>query len=223
MYFTMAALPAAHPLSVASLLSTHAIGAGPTIGAILSETGGTNLNLGTFAAAMAGLNGGAWGLDLTFGLVSGADYFEADVRDHDGASVAPTPGVIDLGDVDGDGWINEFDDVAGAGVGAIMTPGLAQTGAEAGGFSIMVNNTLIPFVKVNAPNLAGSMAPFVDVALSPDTSLIQATSGQVADGWQFADQSIFALKPVPEPASVFVWVLLVGLVAGHGVWRRNRK
>ncbi|MBN1908769.1 MAG: hypothetical protein JW818_03435 [Pirellulales bacterium] len=236
--FSLGATPIGSGLSVAELLPSHLIGAGPTVAATLSGTNAADPTQVSPAAALAALNAAPWTLDGTLGLLpgvntqGGVDFFEIDVRDRQGpggdgifytADDTGPDGFISITDTDGDGWVDEWDDFNGPGTGLVMIPG-TPTGYEAGAFSVLVNN-FAPYGLwgVPATGLGGNTTP-ADVAILPSTAVVVATDAQVKSGWQFADNSFAALNPkVPEPASILIWGCLAGLGACLGFWRRTKN
>lgn len=249
LYFTVGPTPAATGLAIHQLLSTFGLAPAPAIGATLSKTGGVDVTTLPFGPpapapnALGSLNDGTWALDFTFGMLpgvggntqGGTDFFEADVRDRRGPGVdgvfytlddTGPDGIISISDTDGDGWVDEWDDFNGAGVGNVMIPGSAVTGYEAGAFSMIVNNIVSPpgfMLPVSASTLTGAPSTVADIGLSPSTTLIQATGAQISLGYQFADQSIYTMNPVPEPSIVVGLASMLALVAGGAFWRRKRK
>lgn len=223
------------------LLPTHSAAIGGfsanALGMTFSRDGGPDPTTQNFAAATA-LIDTTYTRDFEFGFGVATDYFEAELRDHrtDGPPGAWTggagglavgifgDGVIDIRDTDGDGYVNEYDDSAGVGPGAIMTPGLATTGAESGGFSVLRDfsgpgpSNYLPVTTISLAGMIGS----AQISLSPSTTLIQPTQSQVNNGYVFADQSTIALNAVPEPGTMLLWsgLLCTGAV---GAWRRKKQ
>jgi hypothetical protein len=230
------------PGVLASLIPTVAASVGGipagTLAVILSKVGGvdpTTIPFGTGPGTATGLGGllDTYTADLAIGFASLVDYFEADVRDHSngltgGARIDSPDGVITITDTDGDGYVDEWDDVVGPGVGPHVPPTLGQTGAESGGFSVLADYTGPGpsfYALIENLKLDGSSTGSNQFLLSPTTILIQPTPEQVADGYAFADQSIISLNAtagvIPEPLSLLVWAGLVWIASAQLGGRRR--
>jgi hypothetical protein len=210
-----------------------------TLAVILSKAGGvdpTTIPFGTGPGTATGLGGllDTYAADLALGFATAIDYFEADVRDHltvpagGGAGAEASDGIISITDFDGDGYVDEWDNVAGPGVDVHVPASAGLTGMESGGFSVLADYTGPgPAAYAFLPNLKldGSSTGSNQFLLSPTTTLIQPTPDQVADGYAFADQSLISLNAtagvIPEPLSLLVWAGLVWLASAQLGGRRR--
>ncbi len=204
-----------------------------TVGVTLSNVGGLDPTTQPFFPTALGLIDASYTLDFSFGLL-GDDFFEAALADANGGngdygandgsepgiSAYNTPGVISLLDADNDGYLDEYDNQAGGSAGPGTFFQNLQTGKEAAGFSIFINN-LAPVNPVLVHKLDGSIES-VDVALTRSTTLVQPTPTQVGNGYAFANQAFMDINTVPEPASILVWGLILGMAGSYGVWRRRK-
>jgi hypothetical protein len=175
----------------------HSISA-TTIAATFSNPGGADLTAEPWATATgAGIgldNTASWWLDLTLGIQDGG-FFEVDLIDFNAS------GSIEIAEFFAAG-LSEGD----------------QVGLEATAFNAIINNvgTLLP-VTATRIDFTTSTA---DVAL-PSTQLLFPSTGELDDGYVFANQATARINPVPEPTSLFIWAAIVGIAIGCGVWRRR--
>jgi len=185
---------------IADLLPTQSAAnggfSGQTVGAIFSDTNGPNLTLGTLGSALTSLaNTSAWTLDASYGIVKSTDFIQSALVDENG------DGKIT--------YASEYTALTGTG---------AQTGSDAGGFSVIINN-VGPLIPVSFVDLYTNPQS-ADVGLLPSTQLVAGVQEEVDNGWAFADNAFAKLNPTPEPASVVVWSVLA-IVVGFCSWRRR--
>lgn len=174
-----------------------------TLGVVLS---GTGVDPTTIAAGSSFTTiDSSYAPDLEFGIVTGSDYFEAELRDNN------NDGTIDISPGAG-GYVTEYD---------TLSPG-STIGFESGGFSVLRDFTgpgPLAYLPLPTEKLNGSTTGSSQLVLVNSTTLVQPTAPEVANGYTFADQSFVRLNPVPEPGSLAIF----GLMGAAGIAARRRR
>ncbi len=190
-------------LSIDEMLAFHGIAA-PAVGAagmaavLSSQPNTTNITDESVAGAI-GLGGalGAYSLDAILGLGTADDYTEL-------RSFLDTD---DSGEID-------FAELPALGTGGFI-------GSESAGWSVL-HHTLgasTSFIPVASLHEDGVTTTFHDVSLD---GTIFASRPTTAADWTIVDSTSLTVNAVPEPGSLAVWGLLIG-VGAVGYRRRNKK